>query len=180
MTKMKMAILALLASSVPVTGAQAATVIKSLQLDATNISDGLGDVSVGFSLNFDNSSDFTGNFIGVATLFNNSFGPLQIGYSASSDVLTLVGGNGTANPGGCGTGLNAFCSFISGISSASPTSNFLLRNGGNGNGFASNVTISAAGAVPEPAAWAFMIFGFGAIGGAMRRQRKTSVKVSYA
>ena len=37
-----------------------------------------------------------------------------------------------------------------------------------------------AGAVPEPATWAFMILGFGAIGGAMRRQRKASVKVSYA
>lgn len=36
------------------------------------------------------------------------------------------------------------------------------------------------GAVPEPATWAFMIFGFGAIGGAMRRQRKANVKVSYA
>lgn len=28
--------------------------------------------------------------------------------------------------------------------------------------------------VPEPETWAFMIFGFGAIGGAMRRQRKVS------
>ena len=36
------------------------------------------------------------------------------------------------------------------------------------------------GAVPEPATWAFMILGFGAIGGAMRRQRKANVKVSYA
>ncbi|MEO9468645.1 PEPxxWA-CTERM sorting domain-containing protein [Parasphingorhabdus sp.] len=35
-------------------------------------------------------------------------------------------------------------------------------------------------AVPEPATWAFMIFGFGAIGGAMRRNRKANVKVSYA
>lgn len=34
--------------------------------------------------------------------------------------------------------------------------------------------------VPEPATWAFMIVGFGAIGGAMRRQRKANVKVSYA
>lgn len=38
----------------------------------------------------------------------------------------------------------------------------------------------AMGAVPEPATWAFMILGFGAIGGAMRRQRKATVKVSYA
>ncbi|MEP1795258.1 PEPxxWA-CTERM sorting domain-containing protein [Parasphingorhabdus sp.] len=43
-----------------------------------------------------------------------------------------------------------------------------------------NLTINQAfGAVPEPATWAFMIFGFGAIGGAMRRQRKVNVKVSY-
>ena len=32
------------------------------------------------------------------------------------------------------------------------------------------------GAVPEPATWAFMIAGFGAIGGAMRRQRKVRQK----
>lgn len=36
------------------------------------------------------------------------------------------------------------------------------------------------GAVPEPATWAFMIFGFSAIGGALRRNRKANVKVSYA
>lgn len=35
-------------------------------------------------------------------------------------------------------------------------------------------------AVPEPATWAFMILGFGAIGGAMRRNRKANVKVNYA
>ncbi len=35
-------------------------------------------------------------------------------------------------------------------------------------------------AVPEPATWAFMIFGFGAIGGAMRRRRNVKLKVSYA
>jgi PEP-CTERM motif len=43
---------------------------------------------------------------------------------------------------------------------------------------------AAVGAVPEPATWAFMIFGFGAVGGALRsngrRQRKANVKVSYA
>ncbi len=40
--------------------------------------------------------------------------------------------------------------------------------------------IGIGGAVPEPATWAFMIFGFGAIGGALRRNRKANVKVSYA
>ncbi|WP_339693048.1 PEPxxWA-CTERM sorting domain-containing protein [uncultured Parasphingorhabdus sp.] len=42
------------------------------------------------------------------------------------------------------------------------------------------VSFQSLGAVPEPATWAFMIFGFGAIGGAMRRQRKVNLKVSYA
>lgn len=35
-------------------------------------------------------------------------------------------------------------------------------------------------AVPEPATWAFMIFGFGAIGSAMRRRKTTRMKVSYS
>ncbi len=38
----------------------------------------------------------------------------------------------------------------------------------------------AAGAVPEPAAWAMMIGGFGMVGGAMRRRRSISTKVSFA
>lgn len=52
---------------------------------------------------------------------------------------------------------------------------------GHSSVFADNFTFNEmAAAVPEPATWAFMIFGFGAIGGAMRRQRKATVKVSYA
>lgn len=61
---------------------------------------------------------------------------------------------------------------------------FSIDFGGTANFTAyDNITFGSAtpgGAVPEPATWAFMIFGFGAIGGAMRRQRKANVKVSYA
>ncbi|SIN59848.1 PEP-CTERM protein-sorting domain-containing protein [Parasphingorhabdus marina DSM 22363] len=35
-------------------------------------------------------------------------------------------------------------------------------------------------AVPEPATWAFMILGFGAIGGAMRRHKAKVTNVTYA
>jgi hypothetical protein len=41
--------------------------------------------------------------------------------------------------------------------------------------YGGNTTIQAA-AVPEPASWAMMIVGFGAVGGAMRRRNRTSVK----
>ncbi len=92
-----------------------------------------------------------------------------------------------------GTGLNSF------ISQAGPAGTYLLqianfsfteaeaRAGTNNQGspgdefliiFGDGVTNIAA--VPEPATWAFMIFGFGAVGSAMRRQRKANVKVSYA
>ncbi|MEP2101127.1 MAG: PEPxxWA-CTERM sorting domain-containing protein [Parasphingorhabdus sp.] len=40
--------------------------------------------------------------------------------------------------------------------------------------------LTAAPAVPEPATWAMMIGGFGLVGGAMRRRRKMTTKVSYA
>ncbi|MEP3224875.1 MAG: PEPxxWA-CTERM sorting domain-containing protein [Parasphingorhabdus sp.] len=47
-----------------------------------------------------------------------------------------------------------------------------------------NFSLSISSAVPEPATWAFMIFGFGAIGGTLRsqtrRQRKAKAKVTYA
>ncbi|VAV88636.1 hypothetical protein MNBD_ALPHA04-1658 [hydrothermal vent metagenome] len=40
---------------------------------------------------------------------------------------------------------------------------------------------AAIGAIPEPTTWAMLIFGFGAIGGALRnKKRKTNVSVSYA
>lgn len=39
-----------------------------------------------------------------------------------------------------------------------------------------NYTLSAAGAVPEPATWAMMILGFGLIGGAMRRRETARIR----
>ena len=36
------------------------------------------------------------------------------------------------------------------------------------------------GGVPEPAAWALLMVGFGAVGGAMRARRRQSLKITYA
>ncbi|MBC9031812.1 PEP-CTERM sorting domain-containing protein [Sphingomonas sp. JC676] len=42
-------------------------------------------------------------------------------------------------------------------------------------------TPNAAGAVPEPASWAMMMLGIGAVGGAMRRRRSAvTTTVRYA
>ena len=43
-----------------------------------------------------------------------------------------------------------------------------------------NIVVDAAGAVPEPASWAMMILGLGAVGFAMRRRQNVRTTVSYA
>lgn len=45
---------------------------------------------------------------------------------------------------------------------------------------ASTLRISAVAAVPEPASWAMMIVGLGAVGFAVRRRQKVIARVSYA
>ena len=47
-----------------------------------------------------------------------------------------------------------------------------------GAGFGDQLFVRAVADVPEPASWALMLIGFGAIGGAMRSRRK--VAVSFA
>ncbi len=49
--------------------------------------------------------------------------------------------------------------------------------GGDGNDYVGNFRISA-GAVPEPASWAMMILGFGAVGTVARRRNR--IAVTYA
>ncbi|MDO6416269.1 FxDxF family PEP-CTERM protein [Sphingomonas sp. BIUV-7] len=47
------------------------------------------------------------------------------------------------------------------------------------NGYSGNLTFVAA-QVPEPASWAMMVVGFGVIGGACRRVRKSNTAVTFA
>jgi len=43
-----------------------------------------------------------------------------------------------------------------------------------------NIQLETASAVPEPATWAMMLLGIGAVGGAMRSRRRQRVSVTYA
>jgi len=42
------------------------------------------------------------------------------------------------------------------------------------------ITFNVDGAVPEPATWAMLLFGFGLVGGAMRRRANTATRVCFA
>jgi|CXWL01.1.fsa_nt_gi hypothetical protein len=59
-----------------------------------------------------------------------------------------------------------------------------INDAGGGGSIACNgcVSISPAvsSAVPEPAAWALMLVGFGVMGSAMRRRQRHAAQVSYA
>ncbi|WP_419809195.1 PEPxxWA-CTERM sorting domain-containing protein [Sphingomonas sp.] len=58
-----------------------------------------------------------------------------------------------------------------------------IDRGGPGNTYFNDSTLfsgTISGAVPEPATWALMIVGFGAVGGAMRRRSAVRTNVSFA
>ncbi len=95
------------------------------------------------------------------------------GTSGSSSFSTpfLNGELGPLTPlaGGTAVIANGLVQTVGGFSTADDTYTLQFRTNAN-----------LAGAVPEPATWALMLIGFGAIGAAVRRQRKATVKVSYA
>ncbi len=77
-------------------------------------------------------------------------------------TLTLMG-TGTSN----GTGFSK-------VNSVTFSSTGYTYNG------LDNLVLSATSAVPEPATWALMILGFGAVGGAMRRRQSVAAKIRFA
>jgi hypothetical protein len=51
---------------------------------------------------------------------------------------------------------------------------------GSRGGINATVTLDSVAAVPEPATWALMILGFGAVAGAMRRRSAQRATVRFA
>jgi len=56
----------------------------------------------------------------------------------------------------------------------------LVVSGTTGGNASYAGTLAFTAAVPEPAAWALMIGGFGMVGGVMRRRARQVVRVTYA
>lgn len=116
-----------------------------------------------------NSLDF--GLVGGNTFNNLEFN--LFGGGAASATFTLLDNEGTAFvfTRALGNGSNMFG--FQGIDGQSIASASLVFNG-TGVGAVQQIrldeTISVAGAVPEPATWALMLFGFGAIGLGMRRR----------
>lgn len=79
-------------------------------------------------------------------------------------ILSVLGGNG-------GAGTSWSLKTVNFVANAGDTLSFAaIGTSDSYGGYIDDVSLSAA--VPEPATWATLIFGFGAIAGAMRRPRR--------
>ncbi len=121
-----------------------------------------------YTLNFAYSHNLFSNDPSASAIFgiyNGTFGPLLAPFQPFSHNT------------GTSTNLdwrNASFSFVA--SSGQTTIAFGNVTGGSNAGV---LIDSVSVAVPEPAAWAMMIAGFGLVGGAVRR-RKSTVRVTFA
>lgn len=130
-----------------------------------------GAVNVGgsYTINFAPTNLFS-FVLGSLDTFNS----LTLRYAdGTSTVLTggaIVGDTSLDNPG------NRTIAETNGVVSYRVTSGSLLTGADFRSTYNSFEFDNLAVAVPEPAAWAMMIFGFALVGGALRRRSATQVK----
>lgn len=124
--------------------------------------------------------DFAQSPVSATFTFSSPLGAGGTASGSSQGFYRLVSSCGIA-AGGCGQ-----------VQWTNPT----IFNFGNGGAFSvrlSNVEFGTPGSanvaarfellansVPEPATWGLLILGFGLIGGALRSQRKTRARLTYA
>jgi len=119
----------------------------------------------------------TGNEDWIATLANptNAIGfdvllnywPLTITFFSGSNLVGTV----NFNPSASDPSHRAFA----GIDSTDPITSFHWQatNGGYLDTGIDNIVVGPAPSVPEPTTWAMMLLGFGVVGAAMRKSRKS-------
>lgn len=120
--------------------------------------------------------DGAGIFVAAAnpTLANGtpSGSTTTFGRSPSGQVVTVeFGANGLT-----GTENSATYIFRTNATAFNGQGTFGIIDGSTLQG----LTFQPISAVPEPASWAMMIFGMGAVGGALRRRGKVSTTVKFA
>jgi hypothetical protein len=142
-----------------------------------------GSATGTFSLDCDDASDVCSlsafdMLLGTTTFDTSNAGLIVVndgGFPVSSVVGYQIGGtpsgvNGlTVGP----TSVDDFLFFFANPRTTPVTVGFTTVLAGSQSGASGQITISlaAANSVPEPAAWALMLLGFGAIGVAMRRRK---------
>lgn len=136
-----------------------------------------------------NSATFNTFFITGAGTPADSDATISAGYAPNGSWTGNLFSSGTSMGSVASNFYNTFGSYVTTNSNAPRAINagglngnvWLIAAGGvDGNFDGFKLSQITATAVPEPATWALMILGFGAIGFAMRSRRAAVSKVSYA
>lgn len=115
-------------------------------------------------------------------------GSYALGGGGSNVTLVNTGG-GTVTPVFNGFNVGGTLTFDNGaVSLLSGNNTITFAYSGAAQGLAdeawginsATITGNAFNSVPEPSAWALMILGFGAVGGALRGRRKVRTALTYA
>ena len=125
------------------------------------------------------TNGFTGGFSFYYSSFTNASINVYDALNGTGNILATLNlsaqyaDNCTGDPNG------EFCNWSPiGVSFAGTAYSINFAGSANQTGF-DNITFGSAtpgrGAVPEPSTWAMMLLGFGAVGAAMRRRRKTAL-----
>jgi len=163
--------------------AQAAVVMRTYEIQASGFSLLFGSaaplpadpVFLSVTVDFDNSADIAATTTGLTVNSFNAPYAVKFSYWAAQDTLSF---GTTPFLGGCGIPDGSFCVFVANASGATPSSSAfsqMTSSGGFWNARSSSLVVSEAGGVPEPAAWAMMLLGFGGLGTALRARRRTAL-----
>lgn len=102
----------------------------------------------------------------------DNFGSILLNGSATGNALTGIKFENFQ-------GLTNF-TIGSGFAAGLNTLDFSVVDGGGPTAFRVDDLVGTVGnAVPEPATWAMMLFGFGVVGSSIRRRRQQAVRVSF-
>ncbi|MXP28847.1 PEPxxWA-CTERM sorting domain-containing protein [Porphyrobacter algicida] len=157
-----------------VSGATACSGFYAGNVFSNNAGDVLTQQAAVSALGGSFDGDFT-NLFGFGSLSNGSTGARTIDFGANFYGPTIIGAH-FGNIAGPEGNVSVFWTFNFGTAGASSLT-FL-----DGQGL-SNLYVygdPSTPAVPEPAAWALMILGFGAVGSVLRRSKKTKLALTYA
>lgn len=196
MRKLALAMTALAACALGTT-AQAATILITPTTPSDNTSIGAAGAGIsritcpagagitgGFACSFSNSLTFAtpaGFTLASATLSSN-YTDSQLAENIDFTTATLNGTAFTFNP----SGQFEFGS-VGNVPLVTSGLNTLTVNGNAGTAalganasFSGVLSFAPGSAVPEPATWAMMLVGFGAVGVGMRRRRTTAPRMQAA